>query len=482
MNPEQLYDGMTEIRDDLIEEPVSPRKPEPKKPWVRWLLSAAAILTVIFLGSLVGGKAGGGSGNGGRTYMAYHGPVFPLDVLEDTALTASRRTDYDFSPMTGEIDHSYVDQYGETITYQYGGYEVIVTDSYTLTNDTDRDVTVTAVYPFASHLDDELRRIPRVTVDGAAADTELAAGRSDWDLHDGSWENYAALLADGTYQTAALGGGLTLDTPVVVYELTDLRATAVCTEPTIQFSAELPEGSVLLSYGARGGIINTETGGTVRRFTFPGKSSERFRRCVLIVGEDLTDYTVEGYANSLCEPGSEVPLEYRVERYETTLSEMLHRFYVENRGFTGEKETVMDCVSAQAYLGIIGEYIAQYGLTAVPDLSEVYLANTKGPGGERVFYSVFSLTVPAHGQTEVSIAMHKRAHTDYTGRGAQRQGYDLVTQLGSSLTFTGQLASISNFENFTILRQNFGFDPKHGVTTVLLDPKVDHYWMDVRKQ
>ncbi|MBP3587867.1 MAG: hypothetical protein J6J51_02430, partial [Clostridia bacterium] len=219
-----------------------------------------------------------------------------------------------------------------------------------------------------------------------------------------------------------------------------------------------------------------------RRFTFPGKSSERFRRCVLIVGEDLTGYTVEGYANSLCEPGSEVPLEYRVERYETTLSEMLHRFYVESRGFTGEKETVMDCISAQVYLGSIGAFITQYGLTAVPDLSEVYLTNTRGPGGERVFYSVFSVTVPAHGQTEVSIAMHKQAHTDYTGRGAQRQGYDLVTQLGSSLTFTEQQASISNFENFAMIRQNFGFDPKHGITIVPLNPDVEYYWMDVQKR
>ena len=67
MNPEQLYDGITQIRDDLIEEPLTPKKPEPKSPWVRWFLSAAAILAVVYLGSvMLGGTAGGGGGQSGQ--------------------------------------------------------------------------------------------------------------------------------------------------------------------------------------------------------------------------------------------------------------------------------------------------------------------------------------------------------------------------------------------------------------------------------
>ena len=492
MNPEQLYDGMTEIRDDLIEEPVSPRKPEPKKPWARWLLSAAAILAVVYLGSvMLGGTAGGGGGQGGQTYMAYHGPVFPLDVLEDTALTASRRTDYDFSPMTGEIDHSYVDQYGETVHYQYGGYEVIVTDSYTLTNDTDRDVTVTAVYPFAASLDDDMRVMPRITVDGTAAETDLRIGAVSEALRsDGSWERYRDLLEDGSYSSAALCGNLRADQPVVIYQIVGAEALEEAVAPTLQFTAEPAEGSFLLSYGSKGGMQDSAHGGIIREFGIRkrGAAYTGSTQCVIVLGADILDYSVQCYRDGSCDYGKEIEAQWNVLRQETTLLELLDLFYSDYGPVSGEnRQTILNHVPDKILLGQMMQFMALHGPEAADypgrnlydDLTDLF---TEVENGMRVMYLTFPLTVPAHGQTEVSIAMHKQGHTDYTGRGAQRQGYDLVTRLGSSLTFTEQLASLSNFENFTILRQNFGFDPKHGVTTVLLDSKVDHYWMDVRKQ
>ena len=103
-------------------------------------------------------------------------------------------------------------------------------------------------------------------------------------------------------------------------------------------------------------------------------------------------------------------------------------------------------------------------------------------GRLRVLYFTFPVTVPAHSETEISIVQHREAHMDYTGEHKDRHGYDLTTTLDSTLRFTEQRAGISGWEWVEILDQNFGFDPKQGVTEVVLDPAVEYYWMDLRKR
>ena len=75
--------------------------------------------------------------------------------------------------------------------------------------------------------------------------------------------------------------------------------------------------------------------------------------------------------------------------------------------------------------------------------------------------------------------MHRKGHLDFTGKKQDRCGFDLTTGLGSRLTFTEQQASLSNWEEFRIIDQNFGFDLRRGITTVTLDPQVEYYWMDI---
>lgn len=485
MNPEQLYDGITEIRDDLIEEPLTPKKPGAKRRWGRWAAGIAAALALILLLPNLGGGAGSG-GQNGRIYMDYTGPVFPLDVPEETNLTATRLTDYDFSPTDGTIDHSYVDQYGKTVTYQYGGYEAIVTDSYTLTNPTDQPVTVTAVYPFAASLDEDLRALPRITVDGEPAETALRMGRTDDGLrYDGSWENYKTLLEDGSYRAEALGRGLNMDQPVVVYEIVEAEALEEAAAPTLQFTSEPAAGSYLMSYGSNGGAHDPEYGGIVRNFRISGTAAQ----CVVVLGDDILGYTIQCYRDGSCGEGKEIEATWDVRRYETTLGQLLKQFYQEYRTGWGRaaEPDILDSVPDKALLGQMAQFVERHGTEAADfpgwnlydDLSDLI---NETENGQRVMYLTFEVTVPAHGQAEVHAAMHRKAHSDFTGKNRDRAGYDLVTQLGSSLTFTEQRASISNWENYKILDQNFGFDLKRGITEVTLDPAVESYWMDVRKK
>ena len=69
------------------------------------------------------------------------------------------------------------------------------------------------------------------------------------------------------------------------------------------------------------------------------------------------------------------------------------------------------------------------------------------------------------------------AHTENEGV----YGYDLVTRLGSALTFTGQSAVLEDREQIKIVRQNFGFEPESGIRTVELNPEEEHYYLAVRR-
>lgn len=60
-------------------------------------------------------------------------------------------------------------------------------------------------------------------------------------------------------------------------------------------------------------------------------------------------------------------------------------------------------------------------------------------------------------------------------------GYDLVTALGSNLTFTQQTARLEDQGQIEIVRQNFGFDIANGINKVSLDLNVPHYYMEVKK-
>ena len=100
---------------------------------------------------------------------------------------------------------------------------------------------------------------------------------------------------------------------------------------------------------------------------------------------------------------------------------------------------------------------------------------------QRVMYAAFDVTIPAHGSVTVSASMHKEASCDYIGKKKNVDGYDLATQLGSTLALTEQRASVSNTEEIRIVDNNFGFDLDAGITQVTLDPEVEHYWMQVEK-
>lgn len=449
-------------------------------------------------------STGGGAGHDGSTsFMSCAGPVFPLETLEDTALTAERTLTWDFAP--GACADGSPRQWGAAVT-----------DRYTLSNPTEEAVTVTALYPFAGSFQDLAQLRPTVMVDGAEIETELLAGpyaggfssaygAEDPD-HDtlnlaglNSWEEYQALLEDGAYRDQALGAYPAPDILVTVYRFSNFEAPHdqyPAATQAVTFTIDR-DSTEILSYGFNGMSWDEESGWLQYSYFVPdGMRREPETKILVVLGEDLGDYTLQGYQDGGCEAGEELKgVSCTVTREEASLNAVLEelcRAYADfcACGLAADQENPFDTVPFAMYRGAVSQLLTQHGfLSDSPKdryadgrlddiLSETMFHR-------RVLYLEFPITVPAGGSATVEAASWKEPSYDfYCGQadGEQVQGYDLMTRLGSALTFTGQRAAVVNTEGIEIVREGFGFDLEQGITQVPLDLEQAHYMLEIREK
>ena len=225
MRAERLFRAIGLVDDDLVEE--TAKAPVRKRPSWRRYGAMAACLAVLCgtgfawlvtggfhgYGAADGNSSAGGSGIQGTgtpdaiQFMSYAGPVLPLTTAEENpGVTAERHTDWDFTPRTDPEDGE-ISQWGASVT-----------DRYILTNPTDADVTLTALYPIAGRLNELKTLTPSLTVNGETAETDLviggyaggfrSAGGEDTSTlnlkYPDSWTDYQTLLEGSRYRQAAL--------------------------------------------------------------------------------------------------------------------------------------------------------------------------------------------------------------------------------------------------------------------------------------
>ena len=487
-----------------------------KAKWRNWLVAAACICIVAvasfaFAKGMLGGKTSSGNNldlGDSITYMTYAGPVFPLSTEEDAeCITATRNIDFDFSPYETRT----VTYEDETTSYETYGSKIIVTDSYAIVNDSDKEQNITLISPFAAMLEDAETVRPVISVNGSQVETTWYIGPytggfqgvyggdddgDSWNLAEiESWEGYRDLLETGYRERAIKNEYPDLNRPVIVYELKNRygEESDVAVAPTLAMEFFIDyDKTKILTYGFDGSSYDADTGYCTRSGFIPQPYSINYGESayLIVIGDDIGEYQLNAYVDGACE----VKMENaggEVVRYEDTLDKvlaMLAENYLRERAMYMDAHaavTLFDAISNSDFVNFVSETLSSYGLLsgAVKDrysegrMEDIFSENQYY---DRLMYLTFQVTVPAGGEVNITAKMTKNASLNHGGN-MNLHGYDMVTQLGSTLAFTGQTASISNAEFIEIIRQNFGFDLKTGITSVELDLSEPHYYIEVKK-
>ncbi|NLL72969.1 MAG: hypothetical protein GX237_05520 [Clostridiales bacterium] len=485
MKVKQIFDAITEVRDEYIEEARTTQLKKSAIAWKKWTMIVAACIVMAIgirgaysLPDLLpfGGKAGGsGSGHGeSSTFMSYAGPAFPLTLSQpDNTVTATRNIIYDFSLPNEDS----IRVWGANVE-----------DRYTLINSSTEEKNIEAVYPFIGSFNDLKELIPTITVNGQKEHPALYAGGYSGGEKLDSWEGYKALLEDGSYQSNAFAADPVLSQPVTVYAFTDFEAPLEYEAATQAISFNIdPDKTTILHYGFNG--IDIGDNGFRRYSYFVPKDirMEKDIKLLIIIGEDIKDYSLQGYKNGACERGNELEgVSSTVTRKEQILSDVMGE--VINHFFTNYDDGNSLAVSQEMFLGAVTEFMVHYGLLSdnardhyqYGVLEDVILETYSL---KRVFYLKFQVSVPVGESVLVTVKMRKNPSYDFICSGTDNkgiQGYDMVTRLGSNLHFDALTAELTSTQNIEIVRQNYGFNLSQGVTEVELDLNNEHYYLEIR--
>lgn len=451
-------------------------------------LLAAAAAVLICAGMLAGliplirGSSGIRGGNKGRKYAIYSGPILPLTVTEGAeTLTVSRETIFDF----GDSEERYTDR-------------IRIAERYLIRSNEEEDRVYTFRYPFSAQFSAGLEEIPAVTVNGERVSPQLQAGppasapegtNGKRDLSTGkrtelnSWEGYRILLSGGSYLASATDELPTMPQRVTVYRISDPILKETAENPTLRISYKAnTEQTKVLTYGIHSAWNNAKTGQSFRSFPLSLYAHEDTPKYLVVLGDDISDFSLQGYRDQSCEDGKEADISASVTREETTLGKFLLSLLPERA--ESDPATIRDLLTDAEFLGYTAEFIYTWGaLSDTP--AEPYKNGliedlfTETETADRVFYLTFQVLVPAGKTVAVNTSAVKKGHTDREGAREGRAGYDLATKLGTAITFETHTATLRGARGITILKQNFGFDPELGITTVLLDPKQEYYYMDL---
>ena len=544
MKSDELLDAIGEAKDEYVQD-VRNAKEKKMPGWAKWTSAIAAclVLTIgvsLFFGGMGGNAGAGGSGHeDGSTFMSYAGPVFPLTLREENAaISAERTVTMDFEPwvpvwisneeeaasrtnLTEEEKQDVIDTYNEWYPeggrYQSSG-KILVSDTYTLTNSSSEDQTISILYPFASSLNGLSENRPTITINEEAINTELHAGSyagtfqgawENWaETHENpgslnlqyieSWEGYETLLSDGSYLERALGDYPDLShIPVIVYKFTDAWGPAEDDDagipnPSMRIMFELDyEKTNVLSYGFHSGSNDRENGIMGRGFSIREEGERWYGNpyYLIVIGDDVQNMTSQGYVTGGWDTKNEVESGVTITRTESDLESALREaasFYY------GELTDVQNYVEAdpeygfEMYYGLLKEHLVAYGVLSEKEIDRYasgWIEELDIVGVDRVFWLEAEITIPAGESVTLTAAFEKEPSFDFSCADTANKGisgYDMVTALGSNLIFTQQTACLEDRGQIEIVRQNFGFDLENGIKEVKLDLTVPHYYLEVK--
>lgn len=498
----KIYDAITGIADVFVEEAnnYTMNSHSETKKWKYFSGVVASLILVVCLGTyllqdvgLYGGSVGGGSSTSGaggeyHSFMSYEGPVFPLSTLEETHLTANRELTWDFATFLG---------FGEERVRS-----VNVLDSYVLTNPKDIEETVTLSYPVLANLSNLIEFLPEFKINGEISDSALyfsslptmsRESNAPENLHyPENWEDYKALMEEEVYKKSAFSTPIPLDMPVIVYRLEDFQVGSgrgMAPTIAINFGVDTTKTEVH-TYGFNGGSEWNDR--AYISLSVPEERRDIYykRKLFVVFGDDIENITVEGYQNGEIIQGNEREgTSVSLVREEMTLEEIFSElvgyemeFMMSQLYFSEEYTQIFELLSVEEIVAVIGKSLFEDGnfLEEMNPRYEFAFLETSIAEAfyyDRIIYSTVEVTIPPHSSIEVDIATMKLS--SYDSPYGYCYGFDMVTTIGSHITFTEQYAIMETNDTVVIKGQNFGFDVENEVTRVMLDLDEELYYFYV---
>lgn len=477
MKAEELGCAMNHFSDALLKEAeVSQRKKTPRRGWLRWTAVAACAGILVGLGAQLfrGNQNAAPQGMPGKEhtgYLSYAGPILPLCIPESMeSITARRELTLDFS-------------HGQKNQCQ-------VTDVYTISNKGTAEAHITLEYPYADNLRNTDR--PTVFVNGEETDFETAVGES-LGLSDSvnRWEQYQTALADGAYLQRALEPVSLSEEMAVVYFVTEPTQVRLDEPgaPTVNLQFRQDEETTVLSYGFNGGVYGDADSWQGRSFFLPRQESGNAEqlRCLIVLGGDIQQLTVQGYTDGGL-TGSRDDLTAAVTRQELPLAQVLslaledlYRQWETNEGESWPPEGI----SGEACMAQVQRALPEFleKTREGSDTGELEMLFSHVSVGRRVLYCGLTLDIPAGETVELTVCYPKKGSFDYPGMGGDREGvcgFDMVTG-NTLLQLTEQRVQVLPGEGLEITEQSFGLDPENGQYQATLDPRQQHFMLEIRK-
>lgn len=428
------------------------------------------------------------------------------------------------SPEDIAVERVLTFDFTETFPNYTPGSCPLVTDRYVLRNTTGRDQSLTLFYPFSGSFQrGENSFIPTVTVDGAAVPrTNLKAGAvlsndENWSIP--TWEAYAAALDGGSaYLRDCLSPAQMLirDLPAHTYIVRDIqgfRDNPDLRDPasaTLAFDLVLadPEHTQILTYGIDD---SGQVGSDNPHFDFYLSADRKPVQYIILVGGDLESFSVTGYQDGACTPGSEVSsLTARLSPApatavaEGTLGAAMYHIvdaYLNSSNYT----TILD-MSGELDTSVFVDAIATLLTTSVRGRGMVDSGYGASLGGEvfvdpryasgrleailddvflsgRVLYYYDYVSIPAGGSVTVKSVFH---HGGHTSRGLEEPadtvlGFDFSPALGSSVVPEQFQVQIIPDGSRSVISTNLELlqDSAHGIT-YLADPKIERCFFEMQ--
>ena len=412
-------------------------------------------------------------GSGSGEFQSYRGPVLPMTCINGAdGMDVTRNVDFDFYPYQDGKDYSTL-----------GKGAARITDTYVLTNTTNKPTTLELVYGFQGQFIDHPEEFPTITVDGAqvipVTCPSVDSNRLVWNANN--FDEYSQILEENDFLSLAVQPSVELDIPVTAYHFTDLtysgNETLVYPMLTVRFS--LDENTTVWTM-----IVDefgTEDDGR-QRMMFRVDRGEAW---IFTVGGTIADFECGGNRDyNVTESSTIDGVSFKLETLETTLFDVIHDHAQDYDFWSIEgQDTYPNCGAMTPELLAAGaiKRIQTDSFEESPERIRLIEALFYDVITEpRMIYHIFPVEIGPSESVTVEAAFIQEPSLDISGPNDYREGYELATKLGSNLHFTSLASSLSNTDIIELGEQNFGFDIENNITEVTLDLQVERYYLEVR--